>query len=150
MSVIFPIVNIPKEKFSEDEDDHSITYMKRGLVKSIQDKHGDIEQESLCVLATIFDHRFKLKGFSTASSVAHARILLITECESHISSLQQNTENDKPQPKHHSKEKTGYALWSHFDELVAELENNDGSGNCGNEAEVVLEMYLKETVIPHS
>ena len=32
----------------------------------------------------------------------------------------------------------------------AESENNDGNGNCGNEAEVVVEMYLKEPVLSHS
>ena len=65
---------------------------------------------------------------------------------SHVNSLQQETENDKTQPKHHRKEKTSSALWSLFDELIAESENNDCSGNFGNEAEVVVEMSLKETL----
>ena len=85
------------------------------MLKSIQDRYGDIEQESLCVLGTILDPRFKLKGFSTASSAVHARMLLVTECESHINSLQQETENDKPHPKRCRKEKTSSALWSLFD-----------------------------------
>ena len=42
----------------------------------------------------------------------------LLQCESHISSLQQETENDKPQPKHCRKEKTSSALWSLFDELI--------------------------------
>ena len=112
VSVIIPIVNILKKKFSEDVDDHGIMSMKRGMLKSIQDRYGDIEQESLCVLGTILDPRFKLKGFSTANSAAHARMLLVTECEGHISSLQQETENDKPHPKRRRKEKTSSALWS--------------------------------------
>ena len=70
--------------------------IKRGMLKTIQDRYGDIEQESLCVLGTILDPRFKLKGFSTACNAAHATMLLVTECKSHISSLQQETENDKP------------------------------------------------------
>ena len=77
-------------------------------------------------------------------------MLLVTECESHISSLQQETENDKPQPKHDRKEKTSCALWSLFDDLIAESENNNHSGHFGNEAEVVVEMYLKETSLSHS
>ena len=76
-------------------------------------------------------------------------MLFVTECESHINSLQQETENDKPQPKRRRKEKTSSALWSLFDELIAESENNDCSGNFGNEAEVVVEMYLKETLLSH-
>ena len=77
-------------------------------------------------------------------------MLLVTECKNHINSLQQETESDKPQPKHYRKEKTSSALWSLFDELIAESENNDCSGNFGNEAEVVVEMYLKETLLSHS
>ena len=77
-------------------------------------------------------------------------MLLVTECENHINSLQQETESDKPQPKHRRKEKTSCALWSLFDKLIAESENNDGSGSFGNEAEVVVEMYLKETLLSHS
>ena len=124
--------------------------MTRRMLKSIQDRYGDIEQESLCVLGTILDPRFKLKGFSTASTAAHARMLLVTEYESHNSSLQQETGNDKPQLKHHRKEKTSSALWSLFDKLTVKSENNNGSGNGGNEAEVVVEMYLKEPVLSHS
>ena len=82
-----------------------------------------VEQESLCVL----DPRFKIKGFSTASSAAHARMVLLTECESHISSLQQEKENKKSQPKRRRKEKTSSPLWGLFDELIAESENNDNS-----------------------
>ena len=77
-------------------------------------------------------------------------MVLVTEYESHISSLQQETENDKPQPKHCRKKKASSALWSFIDELIVESENNDGIGNCGNEAEVVVEMYLKEPVFSHS
>ena len=77
-------------------------------------------------------------------------MLLVTECENHINSLQQETESDKPQPKHRRKEKTSSALWSLFNELIAESENNDHSGHFGNEAEVVVEMYLKETSLSHS
>ena len=55
MLVIIPIVNILKKKFSEDVDDHSIMSMKSGMLKSIQDRYGDIEQESQCVLATVLD-----------------------------------------------------------------------------------------------
>ena len=77
-------------------------------------------------------------------------MLLVTECESHLSSLRQETEKDTPQPKRSRREKPSSALWSLFDELIAESENSDGSGNCGNEAEVVVEMYLKELVLSHS
>ena len=74
--------------FSEDEDDHGVMSMKRGMLKSIQDRYGNVEQESLCVLATIVDPRFKLKGLMSDSSAAHARMLLITKCEVYLKKCQ--------------------------------------------------------------
>ena len=61
--------------------------MKRGMLKSIY-QYGNVEQESLCGLAAILDPRFKLKGFMSASSAAHARMLLITECEVYLKKFQ--------------------------------------------------------------
>ena len=77
-SIIIPIISALKKGISEDDEDHGI------MSKSIQDRYGNVEQESLCVLATSLDPRFKLKGFMSASSSAHARMLLITECEAYL------------------------------------------------------------------
>ena len=41
--------------------------MKRGMLRSLADRYGNIEQEPLCILTTVLDPRFKLKGFSSAS-----------------------------------------------------------------------------------
>ena len=43
VSVIIPIVSVLKKRFSEDVHDHSIMSMTRGMLKSIQDRYGDIE-----------------------------------------------------------------------------------------------------------
>ena len=49
-------------------DDHGIMSMKRGMLKSIYDRYNkDIKLQPLCVLATVLDLRFKLKGFSNVS-----------------------------------------------------------------------------------
>ena len=96
-SIIITIISALKKGISEDKEDHGIMSMKRGMLKSIQDRYGNVEQESLCVLATILDPRFKLKGFMSASSAAHARMLLITECEVYLKKLQ--SDNDQPQAK---------------------------------------------------
>ena len=44
------------------------------------------------------------------ASAADSRMLHVTECENHLSSLQQETENDKPQPKCSKREKPSFAL----------------------------------------
>ena len=34
--------------------------------------------------------------------------------------------------------------------MLADPENSNEGNNCGNEAEVIVEMFLKEPVLPHS
>ena len=87
----------------------------------------------------------------SASSAAHARMLLITECEVYLKKCQ--SDGDEPQPKRSrsdSREKSSSALWNLFDELIADSTNGDGEGDCGTEAEVITEMYLKEPVVSRS
>lgn len=81
-----------------------------------------MEQESLCVLATIL--RFKLKGFMPARS---AKMLLTTVCE-----------NDKPQAKctkRDSREKsTMEPVW------WTDSANSNEEDDSGNEVELIAEM----------
>jgi len=85
-SIVIPIINTLKRTISQEEDDHGIMGMKRGMLRSIADRYGDIEQQPLCILATVLDPRFKLKAFSSTTYSANARMLLIRECESNLSS----------------------------------------------------------------
>ena len=43
VSVIIPIVSIVKKTFLKNVDNHSIMSMTRRMLKSIQDRYGDIE-----------------------------------------------------------------------------------------------------------
>ena len=51
----------------------------------------------------VLDPRFKLKGFSTASSAANAKMILIKECKEHLSKLSSASRHDQPQPNVASK-----------------------------------------------
>ena len=86
-SVMIPIINTLKRTISQNDEDHGVMNMKRGMLKSISDRYKDIELQPLCVLATVLDPRFKLKVFSTASSTANARMILIKECEEYLVKL---------------------------------------------------------------
>ena len=148
-SVIIPIINTLKRIISQDDDDdHGIMSMKRGMLKSISDRYKDIELQPLCILATVLDPRFKLKAFYTASSAANARMMLIKECEEYLLKLSSASPRDQPQPKRSKQDKSS-TLWSIFDELLAENEQNSEGHSCENSAEIMVEMYLKEPVLSH-
>ncbi len=55
--------------------------IKREMLRSLETRCSEVEQNPFYALATVLDPRFKLKGFSSASSASHARMLLTTECE---------------------------------------------------------------------
>ena len=122
--------------------------MKRGMLKSISDRYRDIELQPLCVLATVLDPRFKLKVFSTASSAANARMMLLKECEEYLVKLSSAGPHDRPHPKRR-KENESSTLWNLFDEMLAESEENSVAHSCENSAEIMVEMYLKEPVLSH-
>lgn len=147
-SVIIPIINTLKRTISQDDDDHGIMSMKRGMLKAISDRYKDIELQPLCILATVLDPRFKLKGFSTAASAANARMMLIKECEEYLLKLSSASLHDQPQPKRSKQDKSS-TLWSLFDEMLAESEENSEGRSCGNSAEIMVEMYLKEPVLSY-
>ena len=111
------------------------------MLKAISDIYKDIELQPLCVLATVLDPRFKLKGFSTASSAANARMILIKEYEEHLSKLSSASPHDQPQSEHSKQDKS--TLWSLFDEMLAESKGVSEGHDSGNSMEIMVEMYLK-------
>ena len=143
-SIIIPIINSLKRTISQDDDDHGI---KRGMLKAISDRYKDIELQPLCILATVLDPRFKLKGFSTASSAANARMILIKECEEYLLKLSSASPHDQPQPKRSKQDKS--TLWNLFDEMLAESEGVSEGYGSGNSTEIMVEMYLKEPLLSH-
>jgi len=76
------------------EDDYGIMAMKRRMLRSLKYQYSNIEQKLLCVLSTVVDQWFKLEGFLTASSAAHARMFLLTEWEAYLDSFA--SQNDQP------------------------------------------------------
>ena len=120
--------------------------MKRGMLTSLEDRYGSVEQNSLCALATIMDPRFKLRVFSTAGNAAHARMLLTTECEEYLSKI---TPTKFPQAKHQKtdSDSSSSTLWNLFSEMLADTEEGNSEGrNSGHTAEMMIEVYLKEHV----
>ena len=145
-SVIIPILNTLKVALTTEE---GIMRMKRGMLKSLQDRYQDVEQNPLCALASALDPRFKLKVFSSASSASHARMLLTTQCEQILLSY---TQQNQTLPKRlrtdfdSNTQASSSTLWNIFDDVMDDPES-DSNDVCGYTAEVMVEMYLKEPII---
>lgn len=102
-SMIISIINTLKRSLMVEEGDVGIEAMKRGILTSLEDRYGNVEQNSLCAFATIMDPKFKLRGFSTAGNAAHARMLLTKECEEYLS---KSTPTRVPSPEDQASSKT--------------------------------------------
>ena len=100
----------------------------------------------MCVLATV-GPRYKLKDFPLQVVQPMARMILIKECEEHLSKLSSASPHDQPQPKHGKQDKS--TLWSLFDEMLAESEGVSEEHDSGNSTEIMVEMYLKEPLLSH-
>ena len=114
----------------------------------MEQRYGDVEQNSLCALATIIDPRFKLKCFSTAANASHARMLLTTECENYLTRSAALAE-DQPRSSKHARtdSDSSSSLWSLFGEMLDEAEEATLEGvSSGHTAEMMVEMYLKESI----
>ena len=149
----FPVIDLTKREVRVlEEVDHGIKAMKRGMLTSLEDRYGSVEQNFLCALATITDPWFKLRAFSTAGNAAHARMLLTTECEEYLSKTtptKVHSPGDQPQAKRQKvdSDSSSSTLWNLFSEMLADSEEGNSEGlNSGHTAEMMVEMYLKEHV----
>ena len=75
-------------------------------------------------------------------------MILIKECEEYLVKLSSAGPHDQPHPKRRKGNKSS-TLWSLFDEMLAESEENSVGHSCENSAEIMVEMYLKEPVLSH-
>ena len=136
--MIIPITNTLKRTISLDDEDHGVMNMKRGVLSG---RYKDTKLQPLSVLATVLDPRFKLELFSATSSTANARMMLIKECEEYLVKSSSAGPHDQPHPKHRKENKSS-TLWSLFDEMLAESEENSVGHSCESLAEIIVEMYF--------
>ena len=154
-SVTIPIVNSLKRSLivstnSTEPGDHGIRGMKRAMLQSLNLRYSDIEKEKVFALSTALDPRFKLSVFTSASSSASVRKMLIEEYE--LVEKQVNEANP-PKPKR-ARQNTSNdegasqsLLWSLFDEIVEE--NKSGEEAVSSKSvEAAVDDYLRDPVIP--
>ena len=79
--MIIPLVNSLKRSLLTTSDDRGITAIKQAKVLSLNQRYSNIEDIKVYVLATALDPCFKLCAFTSASSKASIRQMLIEEYE---------------------------------------------------------------------
>lgn len=85
---MIPVVNSILCSLQEgtSSEDSGVTRMKKEMLSSLKSRYSDMESNKCYAIATLLDPRFKLKVFSTSSSKALAKQMLIAECEELASS----------------------------------------------------------------
>ena len=100
--LVIPVVNSILRFLENDinEDDAGVKRMKREMLRSLSSRYSDVETNKFYCLATILDPRFKLRVFSSSTSAALAKQMLISEYEQFQASNEYNGDTDAPAAKH--------------------------------------------------
>ena len=121
--VIIPVVNSIIRSLEIFDSDAGVMRMKREMLKSLKDRYKHMESNEYYALATLLDPRFKQRVFSSSSSAALAKQMLIAAHEelemegiddisSNRAKLEQPSQNDTNAAKKKS------LLWKYCDELT--------------------------------
>lgn len=155
-SVTIPIVNSLKRSLIVSTDstglgDHGIKGMKRAMLQSLNLCYSDVENVKVFALSTALDPRFKLSVFTSASSSASVRQMLIEEYE--LVELEEVNDTNPPEPKRARRNTSNNEgtsqpmLWTLFDEIVEENKSGEEAVSSMS-VEATVDDYLRDPVIP--
>lgn len=151
-ALVIPVVNSILCSLQEgtSSEDSGVTRMKKEMLSSLKSRYSDMESNKCYAIATLLDPRFKLKVFSTSSSKALAKQMLIAECEELASSASASdlTETSPKRPRV-SENKDDSLLWSYCDQL---MDKQDVEEDCDATQDVstIVDRYLEEKVEPRN
>ena len=141
-AIVIPIVNSILRSLEVSDGDSGVTKMKREMLVSLQTRYSDVESNKFFALATLLDPRFKQRGFSSATSAAMAKQMLISEYESFTSDQDLEPPASKhPRVQQDETQKSKSLLWQFCDEI---MEKKSGSEASPDSLECVVDTYLKE------
>ena len=147
--VIIPVVNSIIRSLEISDSDAGVMKMKREMLKSLKDRYKHMESNEYYAIATLLDPRFKQRVFSSSSSAALAKQMLIAEHEqlemevtSDFSPKRARLDQDDTSAP--AKKKSSL-LWKYCDELMDE---NSEIESLPESTQSVIEKYLKEPTMP--
>ena len=152
---MIPVVNSIIRSLEITDGDAGIMKMKREMIKSLKDRYIHMESNEYYAIATLLDPRFKQRVFSSSSSAALAKQMLIAEHEqlemeqlqmegtSDISSKRARLDQDDTATSCATKK--SLLLWKYCDELMDENSETESSPVS---TQSVIDNYLKEPTLP--
>jgi len=141
-AIVIPIVNSILRSLEVSDGDSGVTKMKREMLVSLQTRYSDVESNKFFALATLLDPRFKQRVFSSATSAAMAKQMLISEYESFTSEQDLEPPTSKhPRVQQDETQKSKSLLWQFCDEIMEEKSGTEASPDS---LECVVDTYLKE------
>ena len=94
-SVVIPVVNSIMRSLEVSDSDTGVVKMKRGMLASLKHRYENMESNEYFAIATLLDPIFKLRVFSSTSSGALAKPMLISSYET----LESQDNSNPPSPK---------------------------------------------------
>ena len=145
--LVIPVLNSILLSLQEGNstEDSGVTRMKREMLSLLQTHYTGTESNKFYAVATLLDPRFKLKVFSTSSSKALAKQMLIAECEELISTTDL-TEPSSKRPRVDESNREESLLWTYCDQLMDKPD--DEESDSVEDAGTIVEKYLKEANEP--
>ncbi len=141
-SVVIPVVNSIMRSLEVSDSDTGVMKMKRGMLASLKHRYENMESNEYFAIATLLDPRFKLRVFSSTSSGALAKQMLISSYET----LESQDNSNPPSPKRmreqsEDSEPPSSLLWKFCNELIEEKSETESSPKS---TQSVIDSYLKE------
>ena len=149
--VIIPVVNSIMRSLEISDSDAGVMKMKREMLKSLKDRYRHMESNEYYSLATLLDPRFKQRVFSSSSSAALAKQMLIAAHEelemeriSDMSLKRVRLEQPEQSQDDTNSAKKKSLLWKYCDELMDENSETESSPLS---TQSVIDNYLKEPTL---
>ena len=152
-ALIIPVVNSILRSLQEGNstEDNGVISMKREMLSSLQTRYAEMESNKCYAIATVLDPRFKLKVFSTSSSKALAKQMLIAECEelgtiSNSESTEPSSKRPRVEGDNGEETEESSLLWSYCDIIMDEVAQEE----CDSVEDIsaIVEAYLNEANEP--
>ena len=141
VSVVIPVINSIVRSLDVLEADVGVMRMKREMLASLKQRYSDMESNEYYAVATLMDPRFKQRVFSSSSSGAKGKQMLIFSYGAQVSNPPSPKRKRVEENEGNSLTKSSSVLWQYCSKIIEETSENESSPKS---TELIIDCYLKE------